>query len=327
MELLITGGEQRSRRGLGAGTRRWYRYRRAHLIGVDLAADGGPATTTLLSYESPPEVTADEDPAVLFKQGHRADGQLLLTTPTEVLLLEYPTLRRSGYVSLPSFHDVHHVRPTARGTLLVVNTGLDQLIEVTTTGEVVARHHVVTDDPWGGRFSPEADYRRHASTKPYQAHPNHVFLIGDETWVTRFELKDAVSIDDRSRRIDIGVERVHDGLVVGDHVYFTAVDGHVVIADTASLQVVEVIDLNAISDDGILGWCRGIHVVGDEAWVGFSRLRPTAFRENVAWVREGFRRSLGTHIARYDLRRRVLCERVPLEDSTPLNAVFSIMSA
>jgi hypothetical protein len=326
MDLLITGGEQRGRRGLGAGSTRWYRYRRAHLVGVEFTDDGA-RTTTLLSYESPADVCADDDPAILFKQGHRTDGQLYLTTPTEVITLAYPSLERTGYVSLPSFHDVHHVQPTPEGTLLVVNTGLDQLVEVTTDGEIVSRQHVVGDDPWGGRFTAATDYRREATTKPYEAHPNHVFFIGEERWVTRFEKRDAVCIDDRRRRIDIGVERVHDGLVVGDEVYFTAVDGHVVIADTGTLEVIEVIDLNALSDDGLLGWCRGIHIVGDEAWIGFSRLRPTAIRENVAWVKEGFRKGVGTHIARYDLHGRRLLDRVPLEEVTPLNAVFSIMPA
>ena len=61
-------------------------------------------------------------------------------------------------------------------------------------------------------------------------------------------------------------------------------------------------------------------------WVGFSRLRPTAIRENVAWVKEGFRKSLPTHIARYNLETRTLEQRIDLEEHN-LNAVFSIMQA
>jgi hypothetical protein len=325
VKLIITGGEQRGKRGIAAGNKRWYRYGKAHLVCLD--TDTAEATT-LLSYESPADVTAEEDPAILFKQGFMDGDRLLLTTQTEVLILAYPSLEQIGYISIPSFNDVHHVRPTPSGTLLVVNTGLDQLIELTTDGEVVNRWSVVGDDPWNGRFSPTEDYRRHASTKPYEAHPNHVFHIGDEPWVTRFEHRDAVSILDRSRRIDIGLERIHDGVVAGDKVYFTTVDGHVVIADTENLTVDEVVDLNEIDgNEDILGWCRGILVEGDRAWIGFSRLRPTAFRENVAWVREGFKRSVGTHVANYDLGARRLLKRVELEDTTPLNAVFSVLPA
>lgn len=325
MKLLITGGEQRAKRGLASGNKRWYRYGKGHLVELD--TDTSQART-LLSYESPSEVTADEDPAILFKQAFLDGDRLLMTTQTEVLILAYPSLERIGYISIPSFNDVHHVRPTPSGTLLVVSTGLDQLIEITESGEVVNRWSVVGDDPWDGRFSPDEDYRRHASTKPYVAHPNHVFHIGDEPWVTRFEKRDAVSIVDRSRRIDIGVERVHDGLVVGDKVYFTSVDGRVVIASTDTLEVLEVVDLNTIdNEEANLGWCRGILVEGDSAWVGFSRLRPTAFRENVSWVREGFKRSVGTHVANYDLAGRRLIKRIELEDTTPLNAVFSVLPA
>jgi hypothetical protein len=116
--------------------------------------------------------------------------------------------------------------------------------------------------------------------------------------------------------------------VVGDRVYFTSVDGAIAIADTNTLQLVDVIDLNTIdAEDVVLGWCRGIAIDGDTVWVGFSRLRPTAIRENVAWVKEGFKRAVGTHIAQYDLTRRKLVRRVPLEDGTPLNAVFSILPA
>ena len=325
MQLLITGGEQRRPRGLTAGQGRWYKYKKAHLISVDTETG---SVDSLLEYETPSDAAADEEPAILFKQGMVHDDELLLTTQTEVLILEYPTLARKGYISLPSFHDVHHVVPTRNDTLLVVNTGLDQLIEVTRDGDVKQRWSVISDDPWSGRFSPDVDYRKVPTTKPYEAHPNHVFHIGDEIWVTRFDKRDAISIDDPTRRIEIGVERVHDGLVRDGLVYFTAVNGQIAIADTSTLEIVEIVDLNEVEGDGSgLGWCRGLCFEGDTLWVGFSRLRPTAIRQNVAWVKDGFKRSHGTHIARYDLRRRSLEERIPLEESSPLNAVFSILPA
>lgn len=325
MRLLITGGEQRSPRGLTAGQRRWYKYKEAHLVAIDTESG---AAETLLSYESPPEATSAEEPAVLFKQGSRTCDELLLTTQTEVLVYDYPSLDRRGYISLPSFHDVHHVIPRGKDTLLIVNTGLDQLIETTRDGQVVNRWSVISSDPWNERFDAATDYRKVDSTKPYEAHPNHVFMLGDEIWVTRFDKRDAVSIEDPTRRIDIGIERVHDGLVRNGHIYFTAVSGSIAIADAETLDIVDIVDLNAIEGDrSALGWCRGIFFEGDDLWVGFSRLRPTAMRENVAWVKDGFRKSHGTHIAKYDLAGRKLLQRIDLEDTTPLNAVFSILPA
>ena len=324
MNLLIAGGQQRRPRPTTAGNNLWYKYKRGLMVRVDTERG---RVEQAYSYESPPDVTALDEPAVLFKQGWLEDGILYITTQTEVLTMRYPSFERIGYISLPSFNDVHHVRPSGHGTLYVVNTGLDQLVKLTPEGDVVNRWHVLGKEPWGERFSPDVDYRKWETTKPYDAHPNHVFMIEDEVWVTRFKNMDAVSIKDPTRRIDIGVERVHDGLVVGDLVYFTAVSGSIAIADKNTLEVVEVIDLNEIDTEGkMLGWCRGIAVDGDHVWVGFSRLRPTLVRENIAWVKGGFKRSMPTHVARYDLERRTLEQRIVLEDDD-VNAVFSIFSA
>jgi hypothetical protein len=208
----------------------------------------------------------------------------------------------------------------------VADTGLDMVLEVGLDGTVVQEWNVLGEDPWT-RFSRDVDYRRIATTKPHLAHPNHVFYIGEEPWATRFEQRDAVSLTDPGRRIDIGLERLHDGVVHEGRVYFTTVDGKIVIADTATLKVIEVVDLNAFHPaDTRLGWCRGILLDGPRIWVGFSRIRPTKIRENVGWVLHGFRRDFGTHLACYDLDARRLIAEVPLEE-LGMSAVFSVFAA
>ena len=57
-----------------------------------------------------------------------------------------------------------------------------------------------------------------------------MFLLGDEPWVTRFELRDAISLHDHARRIDIGGERIHDGVPHDGAIYFTSVDGKIVLS-------------------------------------------------------------------------------------------------
>lgn len=323
MTLYITGGQQRGARSLTAGAGRWYKYQKGLILRVD---EETKHAEIVVDYVSPPEATADEEPAVLFKQGTIEGDLLYLATQTEILVFAFPSFERVGYISLPSFNDVHHVRMTPQGTLLVVSTGLDQLMEMTTEGDIIRRWNAMhNEDPWGGRFSEDIDYRKFESTKPYESHPNHVFMIDDEIWITRFKQMDAVSIEDPSRRIDIGVNRVHDGVLHEGHIYFTSVNGTVAIADKDTLKVVELIDLNDFEDNKMeLGWCRGILLDTHGAWVGFSRLRPTAIRENVAWVKSGFKKSPGTHIARYDLKNRAFIDRIKLEDAG-LNAVFSIL--
>jgi hypothetical protein len=320
LALLVTGGQQRRPRSLTAGGAHWYKYARGHLLAVE--PESG-SVTNRLSYESPPDATAEDEPAILFKQGTLVGDLMYLTTQTEVIVYSYPDFAVQHYISLPRFNDVHHVRPTGNGTLLVVNTGLDQLVEMDLDGSVVQEWNALGKDPWE-RFDRSIDYRKVGSTKPYESHPNHVFLLDNEVWLTRFKQKDAVSVADPTRRIEIGVERVHDGVVYGDHVYFTAVDGHIAVADKDTLEVVELLDLSTLERGSqSLGWCRGIAPGDDGVWVGFSRLRATATRENIAWVRGGFRKSLPTHIARYDLNKRTLEQRIELEEHD-LNAVFSI---
>ena len=215
--------------------------------------------------------------------GHAGSGnRLYVTSQTEVFVYTLPDFKLETYLSLPFFNDVHHVRPTPDGTLLIAVTGLDMVAEVATDGELVRAWNVYEPGAsvWGGRFSPEVDYRRVTTTKPHLAHPNHVFYLGNEPWVTRFEQRDAMSLDDPSRRIEIGVERLHDGIVYGDNVYFTAVDGKVVIADTKTLTVTEIIDLTTMHPpDTLLGWCRGLMLDGDRMYVGFTTSdRPSSTR-------------------------------------------------
>ncbi len=319
--LYVLGGQQRALRPLSGGLA-WYEYERGLIL--EIGEDRKPRVR--IEYVSPPEACVNEDPVVLFKSGTIVGDRLYACTQTEVLIYSLPDLRLVNYVSIPLFNDLHHVRPSVNGNLLVAVSGLDMVVEVTLEGQVLREWSVLEEDPWE-RFSRNVDYRRVRTTKPHHAHPNQVFYIGDEPWATRFEQRDAVSLVDRRRRIPIDLERVHDGLVHGDCVYFTTVDGHVVIADTKSLKVVDVLDLNRMVDpDTLLGWARGIHLGEDGLWVGFSRIRPTRFRENVAWVARGFKQSRPTHVARFDLTRNCCVEWIDLEP-TGLGAVFSVLPA
>lgn len=322
--LYVAGGQQRGLRPMSAGMDGgWYEYEKAILVELDTAT--GEAHK-VVEHVSPPGATADEQPAILFKSG-TLEGDLLYTcTQTELMVYRVPSFERLAYVSLPAFNDVHHVRPTPAGNLLVANTGLDMVMEVSWSGDVVQLWNVLGEDPWA-RFSPDTDYRRVKTTKPHHAHPNHVFYIGDEPWATRFEQRDAVSLVDPSRRINIGLERLHDGLVYDGRVYFTTVNGQVAVADTTTLQVIEVIDLTrAHPQDMLLGWARGLMIEGDQMWVGFSRIRPTKFRENVGWVLHGLKRDFGTHVGCYDLRSGQSVGQF-LVEPYGLSAVFGIYDA
>ncbi|MGH7557850.1 MAG: hypothetical protein ACREMD_08790 [Gemmatimonadota bacterium] len=323
-DLLVVGGRQ-NRNALHK--EEWHRFRQGVVVCVP---GSGSEPKVRLEYESPPTACAHEDqPSILFKAGSLADGRLYLCTQTEILVVDLETFETVHYLSLPFFNDLHHVRPTERNTLLVTVTGLDMVVEVEPNGAVVREWGVLGQSPWE-RFSRDIDYRRIVTTKPHHSHPNYVFVPDGDIWVTRFEQKDAVCLTTNVATIPIDVEKPHDGIVFDGQIYFTTVDGHVVIADADSKQVLEILDLNEMSGSlHALGWCRGLAVLTEHLIVvGFSRIRPTRFRENLRWVRYGLglredKGDLPTRIVCYDLGARREAWAVDLE-GCGMNAVFSI---
>jgi hypothetical protein len=219
------------------------------------------------------------------------------------------------------------VYPSHTGTLLAVVTGLDLVVEVTTDGVLVREWNVVGQDTWA-KFSKQTDYRKIATTKPHPSHPNHVFELDNEVWVTRLMQRDAICLTNLGPRIDIAVEKPHDGYVFGDKLYFTTVDGHVVIANWKRQKVEQTIDLNRMSGQSgqVLGWCRGVLPVNEQyVWVGFTRVRPTKFVENVSWIKNGgTSRHKPSHLALYDLKRGSCEQEVELEPHG-LGVVFSLL--
>jgi hypothetical protein len=324
--LWAVGGEQRmSTFNL---PEEWNRFRAAVVVRIQ---DGRPER--VLEYVSPPEHCPDEKPSHVFKAATIAGETAWLCTQTEVLECDFPSFAIRRVISLPCFNDLHHVTPGPDGTLFVATTGLDAVAEVSPEGELIRLVDVLGGSPWD-RFSPETDYRKVPTTKPHLSHPNYVFFVEGRPWVTRFEQRDAVPLGPSSNGwhpFHVGMKGVHDGHVTGRRLWFTTVDGHVVTFDIENGEK-KAFDLNALrepDDDRPLGWCRGILPVSEhQAWVGFTRLRHTKLRQNLSWVRHGFRtgpfhRRFPTRIALYDLERPARLREIDLE-TAGVNAVFSI---
>lgn len=320
--LYILGGRQRRR--ILKEDEEWTLYEKAIVLKVDANKE---AAWTCIEYETPTEARFSAEASVLFKAGTVQGNKLYACTSTEVLVYEVPQFELTGYISLPCFNDLHHVRATPQGNVLIVNTGLDMLVEVNLEGKILREWGVLGDDPWS-RFSRTTDYRKVATTKPHRSHPNFVFLLGDEIWVTRAQQKDAICLTDAARRISIGGEYVHDGHLHNGMIYFTSVDSRVVIVDQKSLQIVETIDLKTIHnhEGALLGWCRGLRVVDEcHVWAGFTRVRKTKFNENVNWVKHaGPDLSKPAHIALYDIVARKCLMEIDLEQYG-MNVVFSVL--
>lgn len=317
-DLVVVGGQQRAPSGLRELGDGWYGYG----AGVVLRVTDGSAVC-VHTYTSAPGTCGPDDP-ILFKSGSFRPGRMHLCTQTEILDLVLPDLTVERHVSLPCFNDVHHVVPTERGTRLVANSGTESVVEVADDGTVVDAWHTLGGDAWelirSGR-----ELRTGVDLKPHESHPNHVFLLGDERWATRFEQRDAISLDDPSRRMDVGEERIHDGVVRGDRVFFTTVNGYVAEFDTTTLERV---GLHSLADGcgpkETLGWVRGLWFEpdGGHVWVGFSRIRFTKVRARLSWLAKGST-SKPTRVARYSLPDWRLDTEIDLEPAG-CNAVFSV---
>lgn len=318
--FLVTGGEQFSdavKRPEGA------RFKCAKLLNVDVETR---VVDTLLSYEAKGINYPDNIPNSIFVSATLERDVLYLCTSTEVFLYSYPKLTLIKKISYPFFQNLHHVSPY-KNTVAVVSTGLDMVIFLDKeTFKPVEFKNVLGKAPWH-RHSMDVDYRKFVSLKPHESHPNYIFEINDESWVTRFNQKDAVCLENINKTINFGVERLHDGYVTGNNVYFTSVNGCILQANINTLDVEKVINLNEIENSGVpLGWCRGLFVENDIAYVGFSRIRNTKVKENLKWVVNMVKTNKvkNTRIAVYDLKSKVKLDEIEMPD-TSIHALYSII--
>jgi hypothetical protein len=309
--FYISGGEFRS--SVFQKLEEWESCKRAHLVQID------PIRKTshkAVEYESPNEAVADEMPAILFKYAYAEGNKLYTCTATEIMIYDLPSFHLSTYISLPIFNDLHHVHMSQqRGTLLVAVTGLDIVAEVTLDGKLLQTWDVMGQDTWS-IHSRDIDYRKVPTTKPHRAHANYVFELGDELWVTRSHQREAISLDDPTRKIDIAIQRPHEGFLYNDFLHFTTVDGHIVTVNPKTLKIERIHDLTKMAgySEQSLGFCRGLHYVDERfAWVGFTRIRPTKFRENMSWVRHPTREHRRSHVSLFDLQSGTRLEEIETE--------------
>src|SRR5208283_309144 len=223
--LYVLGARQRNL--LLRNEEEWNLYEAALILQLDIESG---RVHTCVEYKTPPEARANENSSCVFKSGTLVGDCLYTCTSTEILIYKLPEFWRIHYLSLPCFNDLHHVTPTSDGALLAAITGLDMVVKFDRKGKLLAEWSVLPEAPWS-RFSRAIDYRKVETTKPHLSHPNFVFELDGDIWVTRFRQRDAICLNDSNRRIDIAVQSPHDGLLFGEKLHFTSVDGRVIIAD------------------------------------------------------------------------------------------------
>ncbi len=264
-------------------------------------------------------------------------GTLLVCGFDAVWRFEPSTGRCTGRLHQADFNDLHGlVVDEATQALHVCNTGLDAVETFTLDGRFLgrsamspgwfeaARQHgaavarddfgracvagwaplpalplTTTDGPYYQRDGPF--HRR--KVRDY-LHPNHVVVWGGDVVATLLASREL-----RSMRTHRTLARLdappHDGLVIGDTLWVTTVDGRV-WSVTHGGVVSLVTDTSAT---GRLGWCRGLMVEGGTLAVGLTAIRTSpqyawrsdAFTETateVLWIEHATGRLLGA--VRYD---------------------------
>jgi hypothetical protein len=98
------------------------------------------------------------------------------------------------------------------------------------------------------------------------------------------------------------------------------------MANPRTLKIERIHDLNKMSGSSgeTLGLVPRAAPTGRALlWVGFTRVRPAEFRENLNWVRQQKRYHRPSHIALYDLQSGSCLEEIEIEPHG-IGAVFTL---
>lgn len=324
--LLISGAKER-KNGFELGEGKY--YDRAKLLRLDLASG---SVETLLEKSEGGEHYPDEHPNLQYTACWLEGDTLWLPTDTEVYKLAYPSLTVELLISHPAFHNIHSVN-VFDDKVYITSTGLDLVAVYTTQGELVEMINC-QDKPLWHRFSENEDYRLVHSTRPHDCHPNFVFHWQGKPWVTRCKQQDAVMLGNTAQQIELTVPEkrisVHDGLVFKDKVYFTSVDGFLLIADPETGKLEQ--EINVLSHLGgeKLGWCRGLTISEDGiAYLGFSRIRRTKVVERLSWLVRGQLDKMTyvpACVLAYDIRAQKVVKQYDIPISE-IDAVYGVIQS
>jgi len=282
-----------------------------------------------ISYKSPPE-NLGPGLSMQFKGASIFKGKYFVVTNTEILRYQLSNWELETVISHPTFNDLHGVLPF-KNLLYVCNTGLEIVQAVSDNSEIKQEINLATV-PTYERFNKNQDYRLIATTKPHEIHVNHLFVIDGELWATRGHKSDCINVYDDSQRISLRCssgnrENVlcHDGLVRDSLIYFTSVNGYILVVDKIKRTIVKEININRIKNlDKRLGWVRGLEIVDNYAFIATSKLRSTSFKAYTRWVLTGNEPSMKSSIIQIDLNKNKIVYRYEM-DKYHSHAIYSIL--
>ena len=328
MKIIISGGRQ-SKSSLSYFNKEWSNG----VCGVIFEYDtNSKKIEEKFTYETPEKFRAEKDYSISFKSGSIFDNKLYITTLTEILILSLPNYKLIERVSLNLFNDLHHV-VYDNNFLYIVVTGLDLVLQYDLTKKRVSNYYNCFReiDIWE-RFDKNTDYRKLNTTKPHFSHPNHITIKHNKLYITRYKQEDVLIYEKNGKyigNIKLGNGIPHDGSIYGEEFIYTTVTGKILKVDIEEEKINKIIDLNKFAiDDSSLGWCRGYSSAENLNYVGFSRIRPTKFIENIKWlgskITDRYKLKMPTRVEIYDNEFSKIIDTIELEKAG-LNWVFSVL--
>ena len=100
---------------------------------------------------------------------------------------------------------------------------------------------------------------------------------------------------------------MHDGSAHDGFHYWTTVDGKIFRAGEKALELELVADFTKLYGRSEPGWCRGLEILGDVAFVGFTRFRKPSKREFAMFAIRGAKVH-NTHLLCYNLKEQRVVE-------------------
>jgi hypothetical protein len=287
---------------------------------------------TLIEGEHGSWLRIEEPFETVIRGHHQVNGGcfverfFFVTTFGQILKVSLEESTYQTFWTAPFLNDLHHVS-FFFNHMYVVNTGLDR-IEVVDPKD--RTHHssinLLKDISASKEFDLSMDYRHIWSTQPHLIHPNHCFLFDGEIWVTRFCQQDALALE-TGRRIDLSPwgGNPHDGLVRDDKVFFTTTNGHL-IGYSGRDATYQSWDLNQIIGDYQLGWCRGLAIDDDLAFIAFTQFRPSVTKQMGKWILQGTKLKRNpTFILKLDMTKsKALAQYLFVENDLTIYGIYKI---
>lgn len=232
------------------------------------------------------------------------DGALYAACHAAVVRVDPRRAAVTGVLHQPCMNDLHHVA-ALNDRLYVSNTGLGAVDVLGLDGTFLGSHALLPawanarriggEDfpagappvrpgwtgappaPWPVEGEDDGYHSVNRRSAPFyrlkvpdHLHVNHVAFVGDRLLATCFAdgtLRDLRTFEVVARILDAFL---HDGIVHGDALWLTAIDGTVIELDARTL--VERRRLSVFAT-GHFGWCRGLAVTGEHLLVGLTEVR------------------------------------------------------